>query len=705
MITRNEVRVARIAEARAAGLRWQKRQAEREENLRRIRADGVGAADSTDRQIRFAARESVRRAAAVRHRAGTLPAALERIIGPTVDLIDYPPSEAARVAGRPVARIVVMPGAGLVPEGIATGFMVSSRLLLTNWHVLPSRDSANGLGANFLFERVDRGVQQGTFFELKPEEFYLASDAFDFAVVAVAAKSLDGRSIEEFGSVRLIEATPKILNGQPVNIIQHPGGMEKKYATMENRLLDVLPEGFLHYTTDTLPGSSGSPAFNQMWELVALHHSGVPEMRDGEIWSKRGGPWDPESMTDDEVNWIANEGARVSVIVGELGRARMETASEQALLDELLKTTMDPLEAAATVTEASAIPPQGTKANITIEGKELMGTPIFNFTGPVTIHVHATTAQAAAVAASAASGPPTQVVAVEKTIRFDTDYDAKTGYDEDFLGGGGALKVPMPKVAAARMGELFMDHQRPNESYVFKYHHYSLVMNKARRLLMWSAVNVDYSPERRDDRSRKELGTDKWIPDPRLPIKFQITDPEFYQPAGNIDRGHIVRREDSAWGESPDDIEFSNSDTFHWTNCTPQHEVFNQENPKGYSGRKGIWGEFEAWVQKQILQNEQRCCILAGPVLAARDPSANFGSGRIKYPIRFWKVIVVSADDGGARKLKAYGFVFSQADVVREFGIEFVPGRFARFQKKLTEITALSGVEFDATLLAADTKQ
>ncbi len=32
----------------------------------------------------------------------------------------------------------------------------------------------------------------------------------------------------------------------------------------------------VRYTTDTEPGSSGSPCFNQNWELVALHHSGDP---------------------------------------------------------------------------------------------------------------------------------------------------------------------------------------------------------------------------------------------------------------------------------------------------------------------------------------------------------------------------------------------------------------------------------------------
>ena len=249
-----------------------------------------------------------------------------------------------------------------------------------------------------------------------------------------------------------------------------------------------------------------------------------------------------------------------------------------------------------------------------------------------------------------------------------------------------------------------MDHAHPAEPFVLKYHHYSLVMNKKRRLQMWSAVNVDYTEERRDGRTREALGTDKWIPDPRIPIKFQLTDPEFYQPAGNIDRGHIVRREDSAWGDSPDEIEYSNSDTFHWTNCTPQHEAFNQENPKGYS-IKGVWGEFESYIKKQIAKNEERCCILAGPILKQSNPSADFGFGKFKYPIEFWKVVVVATGEGNNRKLQAYGFILSQSDVVKEFGIEFAPGKFARYQKKLSDISQATGVEFDAALIAADMKK
>ena len=30
----------------------------------------------------------------------------------------------------------------------------------------------------------------------------------------------------------------------------------------------------LQYSTDTMPGSSGSPVFNDLWQVIALHHAG-----------------------------------------------------------------------------------------------------------------------------------------------------------------------------------------------------------------------------------------------------------------------------------------------------------------------------------------------------------------------------------------------------------------------------------------------
>ena len=678
----------------AAARRWRDRQAHRDDCQCKLHDEGAGAADSVDRRWKFAQREAVRRSALARLRDGTLPRALERMIGPALDMSAKPPSEAARLAGRPVARIVVMPSRKEVPEALATGFLVTSRLLITNHHVLPSKSSAAGLGANFLNDSAAGAGPAGAYFELKPDDFYVSDETLDFALVAIAAKAPQGNALEEFGVIPLIEATPKILIGQPVNIIQYPEGGAKQWAYTENKLLDVLEDGFLHYTTDTQRGSSGSPAFNQAWELVALHHAGVPAIRNGQIWSTHNTPWDSEAMNDDEVLWAANEGVRVSAIVGRLASQRLSQPAQQALLDQLLKATADPLAALGGGANDFPTPIPGLSIPT-----NPMATNIFNFSGPVTIYVQGETG--ATVTHQLTSKSPT---APEVSIRFDTNYAAKKGYRENFLG----IKVPLPTVKPARKGELLKGSD--GEPLVLKYHHFSLVMNQDRRLQMWSAVNVDYDQTKRTKKSRDAFGDDKWIPDPRIPLQAQITDPDFYQPTKRSDRGHIVRREDNEWGEDEDEIEFANSDTFHWTNCTPQHEAFNRERPPAhlkpeYTGLKGLWGQFETYVQQQLKVGEKRCCILAGPVLAKNDPVANLQKGPIKYPLKFWKVIAVVNGTGANKKLTTYGFVFDQRDVVDKFGIEFTPGTFARNQKKLSEITTLSGVVFDKSLRDADDKK
>jgi endonuclease G len=689
----------------AALQRWNDRTDARRQNLKDIAAGGVGAADSPMRNERFKAREAAFARARELRSIGHLPLGLERKMGATLDWTPFAPSEGAKKAGRPVARLVELRGAGVQPEGFATGFLVTSRLLLTNHHVFPTEADAVGTGANFLYEKSERGIENGVIFEVDSAAFYISDEKLDFALVAIKPKSLEGRAIAEFGSVPLIEATPKILIGQRVNIIQYPEGGPKEYAVTENRLVDLLDTGFLHYDTDTLEGSSGSPAYSEDWQLVGLHHASIPEMVGGRVVAVGGGFWE-EGMPDDKVHWIANEGIRVSALVKHLGNVKLDDPKKRLLLDDLMASSTDPVDELANEM-SKPIPSPGSQIlspNRMPETK--MAGNNFSFSGPVTIHVYASPEASKTVAAPVIDVTPAVAVAAEKVMRFDPDYKSREGYDPKFLDPHDSkFEVPVPTVHKSREGELLKGSS--GKPRILKYHHYELVMNEDRRLQMWSAVNVDYDPDFKSDRDRKAFGTDKWIPDPRIPGETQIMDPEFYKPAGNIDRGHIVRREDNAWGATEGEIEFANSDTFHWTNCTPQHEAFNQSAPgrndPTYIGMKGLWGDFENHVQQNLTGDDTRACILAGPVLADKDPSHDFGFGAIKYPLEFWKVVVVPRAQDGARRLTVFGFLLSQRDVVHKFGIEvFRPGKFKKYQVSLTRISELTGVEFHKRLHDAD---
>ena len=60
--------------------------------------------------------------------------------------------------------------------------------------------------------------------------------------------------------------------------IGHPLGGDLSLSIHDNLLLDFL-EPRIHYRTPTEPGSSGSPLFDDQWNLIGLHHAGSSSLR------------------------------------------------------------------------------------------------------------------------------------------------------------------------------------------------------------------------------------------------------------------------------------------------------------------------------------------------------------------------------------------------------------------------------------------
>jgi endonuclease G, mitochondrial len=270
----------------------------------------------------------------------------ERIIGMTKDFLAIRFFEDGRRASRSVCRIVTKLDGARVSYG--TGFLVSPRLLLTNHHVLPSSDMAARTVAQFRYEVGEGGLPVPDEFEIDPGQFFLSDKDLDFALVAVAPSSRNSSKLSDYGYCALIAAEGKIVPGEPVNIIQHPLGEPKQVVIRENRLLDLpKPDGidpamdrYAQYEADTERGSSGSPVFNDQWEVVALHHSGVPRTNNtGQLVDRDGNVIDARQQPS-RIVWIGNEGIRVSRLMRFIADAKLPSQWE-ALRQDLMQLSKE----------------------------------------------------------------------------------------------------------------------------------------------------------------------------------------------------------------------------------------------------------------------------------------------------------------------------------------------------------------------------
>jgi endonuclease G len=346
---------------------------------------------------------------------------LKRLID-TNDLIGAGFLAKGASAVRSIARIVIRAGPELV-EGFGPGFLVAPGLLMTNNHVLPDAAGAVHSQAEFDHQLGPGGaLGPSAAFALEPGVFFVTDQALDFTVVAVASNG-GGRSLAEFGWNPLIELEGKVILHELLNIVQHPNGEPKQLALRENRLVDLV-EDFLHYETDTAPGSSGSPVFNDQWEVVGLNHSGVPR-RDsqGAILARSGEPWTP-AMGEGAIDWVANEGVRVSRICRRL-RSLSLSGSQAELRDQLLTAAAPPQ------TVAPAAPPSARSVAVSPESASTAAQVTMTVPVEITVRIGSSALPPPPLPpAVAASSPPQQSQEVREALVRLSEARRVPYYDE-----------------------------------------------------------------------------------------------------------------------------------------------------------------------------------------------------------------------------------------------------------------------------------
>jgi V8-like Glu-specific endopeptidase len=190
------------------------------------------------------------------------PEQLEKIMGSRSTLLSISFLAIGMRRAKAVARVTCHDGA------LATGFLISNDLFVTNHHVLSSPAAAQGAIAEFGY---DEQQGSGEFIpavsvNLRPAQGFATSAADDCTVVRIEEGTTDA-----WGAVPV--APLKAEKVEWVNIIQHPDGGPKRIALYHN-VVAYADENLVQYYTDTLPGSSGSPVFDSSWNLVAVHRAG-----------------------------------------------------------------------------------------------------------------------------------------------------------------------------------------------------------------------------------------------------------------------------------------------------------------------------------------------------------------------------------------------------------------------------------------------
>ena len=189
--------------------------------------------------------------------------------------------------GLQVSRSVAFVNVKSGTEGWSgSGFMITPNLAMTNHHVVSDAAMLPGVTLRFNYQQDFLGRDMPTSdHKAVTGGVFRANKALDYAIFEVADEP--GKP-DRWGSLGLQRSGPGI--GARINIIQHPGGQPKQIS-MQNNLVEYIGGNVLQYVTSTLPGSSGSPIFDDRWEVVGLHHAGgrIPEPTTGRYYNRNEG--------------------------------------------------------------------------------------------------------------------------------------------------------------------------------------------------------------------------------------------------------------------------------------------------------------------------------------------------------------------------------------------------------------------------------
>lgn len=137
----------------------------------------------------------------------------------------------------------------------------------------------------------------------------------------------------------------KSESGDAAIIVQHPKGRRKQIVLNNNEIIGLY-KNYLRYEADTDYGSSGSPVFNNRWELVGLHHAAVVAE------SQPSGDNRSEQTQAASANIQCQQAVKICSIIKDLKQKSVENHKLRGFIDDFVMTQehakFPPLPAALT---------------------------------------------------------------------------------------------------------------------------------------------------------------------------------------------------------------------------------------------------------------------------------------------------------------------------------------------------------------------